>query len=77
MGTTKTKATAAKAKTRKRTQFDSTDSDHWHTIPSKGQLFALAIATFNGAKVDGACFGSRELAKAAIAEAKESGLLPA
>jgi hypothetical protein len=69
---TKAKASSTKARTRK-VRFDNENGDHWHTIPSKGQLFALAVASFNGAKIDGACFGSRELAKAAIAEAKENG----
>jgi hypothetical protein len=73
---TKKSRKAAPARAAKRTKkFDSENSDHWHAIPSKGMLFALAIAVFNGAKVDGACFGNRELAKAAIAEAKEKGII--
>lgn len=75
--TTRTKTKSTKAtKAAKRVVFDSENSDHWHSIPSKGQLFALAIASFNGAKIDGAAFGSRELAKAAVAQAKEDGHLP-
>lgn len=68
-----TKATASKRT--KRVRFDNENSEHWHKIPSKGQLFALAVASFNGAKIDGAAFGSREVAKAEIAKAKEAGLL--
>lgn len=69
-------ATKAKASKRtKRVRFDNENSDHWHQIPSKGQLFALAVASFNGFKVDSAAFGSREVAKSQIAEAKEQKFL--
>lgn len=71
MPTTKTRT----PKRSKRERFDAENATHWHAIPSKGMLFSLAIAAFNGAKIDGACLGSRELAKAAIAQAKEDGLL--
>lgn len=72
MATKTRKATASKAK---KVRFDNENSEHWHKIPSKGQLFALAVASFNGAKIDGAAFGSREVAKVEIAKAKEDGFL--
>lgn len=75
--TRKATSTTKATKAAKRVMFNSDSADHWHTIPSKGQLFALAIASFNGAKIDGAAFGSREVAKAAVAKAKEDGFLPA
>lgn len=70
---------ATKTKTVKRVKkvrFDSENSEHWHKIPSKGMLFALAIAAFNGADFPGAdVLRSRDAAKAVIAEAKENGII--
>lgn len=67
-------AAAQKATTRKRTPrkvFDPGNSNHWHELPSKGQLFTLAIAAYNGEKFPGSeIFGSRDEAKKIIAAIK-------
>lgn len=66
---------AAPARSSKRTRtFDADSAEDWHSIPSKGQMFMLAIAAFNGATFPGSeIFGSREAAKALIGELKEAG----
>lgn len=69
------KATApARASRRSKQVFDADNSEHWHKIASKGQMFMLAIAAFNGATFPGSeILGDRDAAKALIAELKESG----
>lgn len=75
MPTTKTrKASPARASRRSRRTFDATDSADWHAIPSKGQLYALAIAAFEGADFPGAdLLRSRDAAKELISQLKEQG----
>lgn len=65
-----------KPKKKKRERFDGQNGEHWQKIPSKGQLFMLAIAAFNGAKFPGSeLFGSRENAKPLIDELKKEGYI--
>lgn len=73
--TSTTRRTVRKATTKAR-RFDSTESDNWYTIASKGQMFALAIAAFNGAKFPGSeILCDRAKAKETLTAAKENGFL--
>jgi hypothetical protein len=72
-GTNRASSTASKAK--KQARFDGGSSDDWHSIPSKGMLFKLAIAGFNGAKIPGSAISNRAKAKEVIAQATEDGFL--
>lgn len=67
---------AEKKTKKKKKRFDADNGDHWREIPSKGQLFMLAIGAFNGAKFEGSeVFGSREKAKEIISKLKDDGVL--
>lgn len=76
MATATVKPKAKKARSTPKQRFDGENSNHWHEIPSKQQLFMLAIAAFNGANFEGAALlRSRAEAKALISELKEDGIL--
>ena len=73
-------AVASKGRVKKaarpRERFDGENGAHWYAIPSKGMLFSLAIAAFNGADFPGAeVLRSRALAKEILTQAREDGFI--